>query len=135
MIDETLKQERKDLIWLLEEGGRSPSLEDLKIFKDDHEIILKATYILPEAISCATNGLKNSRRFIFKILKKNGLSLEFVIKEFQSDPEYVLEAVKNRGMALKYADEKLKSDRDIVLAAIHQNGNAIKYAAENLKND
>jgi len=30
MIDETLKQERKDLIWLLEEGGRSPSLEDLK---------------------------------------------------------------------------------------------------------
>ena len=43
MIDETLKQERKNLIWLLEEGGRSPSLAYLKNFKDDHDIILKAT--------------------------------------------------------------------------------------------
>ena len=67
MIDKTLKQERKDLIWLLEEGGRSPSLEDLENFKDDHEIILKATYILPEAISCATDDLKNSRRLIFPL--------------------------------------------------------------------
>ena len=34
MIDETLKQERKNLIWLLEEGGRSPSLEDLENSKE-----------------------------------------------------------------------------------------------------
>ena len=64
MIHETLKQERKDLIWLLEEGGRSPSLEDLKNFKDNHEIILKATYLLPEAISCASDELKNSKEIV-----------------------------------------------------------------------
>ena len=54
-----LKQKRNDLIWLIEEG--TPSLKDIKNFKDDHEIILKATFILPEAISCAMDDLKNSK--------------------------------------------------------------------------
>lgn len=58
-----LKQERKDLLFLIEEG--SPELKDLKIFKDDHEIILKATFLLPEAINCATDDLKNSKIMTF----------------------------------------------------------------------
>ena len=128
-----LKQKRKDFIWLIEEG--SPRLEDLKSFKDDHEIILKATFIFPEAISYATDELKNSKRFILKILKKNGLSLEFVNKEFRSNAEHVLEAVKNKGKALKFADKKLKSDRNIVLEAIRQNPISIAYADTKLKSD
>lgn len=69
MIDKTLNQERKDLLLFIEEDG-SHSLEDLENFKDDHEIILNATYTLPEAISCATDDLKNSKSFILKISRK-----------------------------------------------------------------
>ena len=67
-MDEFLKKERKDLVYKIEEGFAK--LQELKNFKDDHEIILKATEMLPDAISVASEDLKNKRRFNLKILKK-----------------------------------------------------------------
>ncbi|KAG2373880.1 hypothetical protein C9374_011765 [Naegleria lovaniensis] len=72
------------------------------------------------------------------VLPKTNDSLEEVLKQYTnpSDKQQrieVLKILKQDGMALQYATEKFKQDFGTVKAAVRQNGNAFEYASRNVK--
>ena len=60
---------------------------------------------------------KNSKEFILKSLRLNGLWLNFLSDNFKDDKEVVLIAVNNRADALNFVSDRLKIDSDVLQTA------------------
>ncbi len=115
---------------------------------------------LRTALSYASPRLRNSKTFMTKAVKLNGLTLEYAStelindkgivlealkenpesfmyagKSFRDNPEIVLLAVKKNGVVLEYATEEIKKNKNVVLEAVQQKGRALKFANINLQND
>lgn len=80
--------------------------------------------------SLSKEKYESARSLSIDFVKRNGLDLEFVGKEFQNDKEVVLAALKNNGLALRFAGSDLRKNREIVLAAVKNNGDSLKFATE-----
>ncbi len=80
-------------------------------------------------------GLEKDKSIILIAVKQNGMVLDYTSDALKSDQEVVLAAVTQNGNALRYASRELQNDREVVLAAVRQNGMALQYASEDLKRD
>ena len=56
---------------------------------------------------------------------------EIVIENY----EIAMKIIKMNGLNLQYASDKIKKDKEVVLAAVTRSGNALKYASDKLKKD
>lgn len=90
----------------------------------------KASYAKVFLESLSKEKYEAARSLSIDFVKRNGLDLEFVGKEFQNDKEVVLAALGNNGLALRFAGSNLRKDREVVLAAVKNNGDALKFAPE-----
>jgi len=123
MIDETLKQERKDLIWLLEEGGRSPSLEDLKNFKDDNEIVKLAVDEDPYALKYASERIRNDKTFVLKICEKEIHAYIYAGDSLWSDKDFALFVAPKVPNCLDHFSSKIQKDPDVLSVYYNENLN------------
>ena len=80
--------------------------------------------------SLSKEKYESARSLSIDFVRKNGLNLESVGKEFQLDKEVVLAALSNNGLALRFAGSNLKKDREVVLAAARNSGESLKFAPE-----
>lgn len=90
----------------------------------------KASYAKIFLESLSKEKYEAARSLSIDFVKRNGLDLEFVGKEFQNDKEVVLAALGNNGLALRFAASGLRKDREVVLAAVKNNGDSLKFAPE-----
>mmetsp|Transcript_28710 Transcript_28710/g.52302 ORF Transcript_28710/g.52302 Transcript_28710/m.52302 type:complete len:196 (-) Transcript_28710:52-639(-) len=72
---------------------------------------------------------------VLQRVRADGLELQNVASEFQTDLDVVLAAVKENGAALDFAAEELKDNRNVVLTAVSENGGALELASELLRRD
>ena len=107
--------------------------------KDDVDVLYSALSSNNDTTDVLSNFwtryVHNNEVLTEKLLKKNGLFLQYDNWGLETDKPTVLIAVKSNGVALQYASDALKSDREVVFAAVTQNGMALRYASEELQND
>jgi hypothetical protein len=80
-------------------------------------------HVLPYVSNLSENLLQNFE-FMLKVVKQNGLALQWASPELKNDKALALAAVKQNGYALHYASEPLQDDREVVEVAI-ANGRGI----------
>ena len=92
--------------------------------KKGEELCLK----LPDAV-------RNSRREMGKIVKKNPFWFPYASEELKADRSFVLEMVRASGWVLSFLSEDFRADKEIVYEAVRRTGYALMYAAPELRAD
>jgi hypothetical protein len=70
-----------------------------------------------------------------KLVKKNGLLLQYACNALKDNEQVVEEAVTQNGLALQYASSRLRDNEDIVRSATVENPKSFQYASERLMSD
>ncbi len=101
----------------------------------DIEFVKQALAVNPSNIKCVISIHDISYNTIVKVIKRDGLLLEFIGEERKKDYYIVSVSVIENGLALQFADKSLKENKDIVLKAVQQNGLALQFADTTLQMD
>jgi len=104
-------------------------------YSDDYEVMLAAVKENGQALSHASDRLKDDPRIVKAAVEQDGLMLGRVKAEFQRDEAIVLAAVTQNGMAIQYADKRFRESRTIAAAAVESNGLSLVYFAMALRLD
>jgi hypothetical protein len=75
----------------------------------------------------------HDRLFMEKVVKINGMALQYASDDLKEDRELVLAAVQQNGLALEFASYPHKSDINVMWAAINNDKRAIDYASADLQ--
>ncbi|CAK9082430.1 RING-type domain-containing protein, partial [Durusdinium trenchii] len=105
--------------------------------RNDSRLVLEALKA-PRGSSKAlafSSKLAADRAFVLEVLKKDGLSLQYVSPILKADTSVVLAALQQNGEALEFAPEKFQSSRKVVDVAVKQNPRALRFASETLRSD
>merc|ERR1712146_474927 len=89
------------------------------------DYILTAIAIDKKVLLYISDELKGSVDFFKKVVKINGLGLQYGNRDIKNNKEIVL-AVKNNGYAISFASNDLKKDSEVIMAAVEQNGEVLK---------
>ncbi|EFC35339.1 predicted protein, partial [Naegleria gruberi] len=77
----------------------------------------------------------SEREIAMRMVKMNGLSLQFLNEEYRDDFEIVTCALNNHCHSLAYASERIRSDRDFMKKAIEKYSVVYSYASDDLRNN
>ncbi len=79
--------------------------------------------------------LYNKRELIPRLIKKDGLALQYVNDELKNDSQVVSAACENNPYAIQYAGADIQGNREFMLSWVSQNGLLLRCASDALKND
>lgn len=104
-----------------------------KMYDDDEEILLESVKAnrsiedyIPERLKLMIGRARDD--FALKLVRCNGLMLEYVNPVLRGNFDIVLSAVRHNAKALQYASDELRGNRKIVLEAVKVSGVALEHA-------
>lgn len=89
--------------------------------KCDPDIALMAVKYNVEILSHLRQDLKYNRDFMLRILRKNGLALQYIPMQ---DDDYIRTALQQNGLALQYVKS---ATREHIMIAVQEDGGALQY--------
>ncbi|MBA3722857.1 MAG: DUF4116 domain-containing protein [Parachlamydiaceae bacterium] len=89
----------------------------------------------PYSFEYFPDTLKQDKKLVMQIIKKNYQVLQYASITVRNDPEFMLEAFKVNIQTLLYASPELKNNKEYFLKIVKQDGVALKYAGNALKKD
>jgi hypothetical protein len=101
--------------------------------ENDEEII--ATILERSELHKLGDDLEQNKDIALRVVKRNGLLLQYLPDELKDDKEIVLAAVIQNGLAFSHASDQLKKDRELALISAKKEALAFYYASKELKND
>jgi hypothetical protein len=114
-------------------------LEHLNCLQNEKKIILKVVRENGLALQFAEPKLTNDEDIVAAAVGNNGMSLQFVgnaIKEILvNDKQIMISIIQNNGLTLQFACSEVKSNKETVLIAVKNDGLSLKYANDSLKED
>ena len=101
-----------------------------------HSAVVKMAHKLLEdgrSLDRAEPWMQNYKPFVYAIIKRDPLQLQFAIPRFREDRDIVAAAVGINGDALGWAHPDLQDDEEIALIAVKQRFPAFEYLSPRLK--
>lgn len=124
------------------ERNKRQKMIRLKIRKEMKEHFADEEYILTriwndfEIVELISPELLTNKEFMTKVVRINGMALQYASKELRDNRQFVMTAVQNSsGFALKYASKRLRADREIVYEAVKRWKSPLKYASQDLQDE
>jgi hypothetical protein len=144
MIDENSTKE--EVLEAVKEDGYALKYASEKM-KNDEDVVLEAMKpsefdflyycygYQPLPFQFASYNIRNNKNIVIKLLKENGLVLEWVSDRLKDDEEVVLEAIKQNCLAIKFASYSVRNNKKIAMIAIKKNGINLSHLSDELKKD
>lgn len=109
--------------------------ENIQDNEDVFNQLIENNRMQTESLTFISNRLRNNKELMLKIIKKDGLAIQYASPQLQNNIEIVQIALEQQPHVLKVLPDEMKFNREMVLIALKKSSHAIKHVISHFAED